>query len=74
MEVLSSDDRRPKVREKIREYVLKGVKLIWLVDPESKTVTVYSGSLRGTEFDESETLDGGEVLPGFSCVIAELLN
>jgi len=74
VEVLSSDDRRPKVREKIREYILKGVKLIWLVDPESKTVTVYSGSLRGTEFDESETLDGGEVLPGFSCVIAELLN
>jgi len=74
VEVLSSDDRRPKVREKILEYISKGVKLIWLVDPESKTVTVYSGSLRGTEFDESETLDGGEVLPGFSCVIAELLN
>lgn len=71
VEVLSPDDRRSKVREKIREYISQGVKLVWLVDPEAKTVTVYRGSLRGSEFDESEILDGGDILPGFTCPIAD---
>jgi Uma2 family endonuclease len=74
VEVLSPDDRRSKVREKIREYISKGVKLFWLVDPEAKTVTVYRGSLRGAEYDESETLDGGDILPGFTCPITDLFD
>ncbi len=72
VEVLSPDDRRAKVREKIREYLANGVKLVWLVDPESRAVTVYAGSIRGTELDSTDTLDGGDVLPGFACQVADL--
>jgi len=74
VEVLSPDDRRKKVREKIKDYVKGGVKLVWLVDPEVKTVTVYAGSLRGTELDEMETITGGEVLPEFTCKVAEFFE
>lgn len=72
VEVLSPDDRRKEVRAKIKEYLFYSVKLVWLIDPDTRTVTVYQGSLRGAEFDESDTLDGGEVLPGFSCKVADL--
>ncbi len=72
VEVLSPNDRRKDVREKIKEYVQNSVKLVWLVDPDTRTVMVYPGSLRGIELDEADTLTGGEVLPGFSCKIAEL--
>lgn len=51
-----------------------GVKLVWLVDPELRTVTVYAGSPRGTELDESETITGGDVLPEFSCKVAEFFE
>ena len=74
VEVLSPDDRRKAVRDKIKEYVKHGVKLVWLVDPDTRTVTVYQGSLRGSELDESETLTGGEVLPGFTCKVADLFG
>ena len=74
VEVLSPDDRRPRVREKIREYIRAGVALIWLVDPEARTVTVYTGSMRGTEYDDTDTLDGGTVLPGFSCPVADFFQ
>jgi Uma2 family endonuclease len=72
VEVLSPNDRRKDVREKIKEYVQNGVKLVWLADPDTRTIMVYPGSLRGIELDEADTLTGGEVLPGFSCKIAEL--
>lgn len=74
VEVLSPGDRRGDVRAKIKDYLFYGVKLVWLVDPEARTVTVYSGALRGTEYDESDTIDGGDVLPGFSCKVAELFG
>jgi Uma2 family endonuclease len=72
VEVLSPDDRRKEVREKIKDYISHGVRLVWLVDAETRTVTVYHGSLRGTELDETDTLDGGDVLPNFSCTVADL--
>jgi Uma2 family endonuclease len=71
VEVLSPGDRRGAVRDKIREYVAAGVRLVWLVDPDARTVLVYHGSLRGTEFDEADTIDGGDVLPQFSCRVAD---
>jgi Uma2 family endonuclease len=72
VEVQSPDDRRKDLRAKIKEYLFYSVPLIWLADPETRTVTVYRGSMRGTELDESDALDGGEVLPGFSCQVADL--
>ena len=74
VEVRSPDDRSKHVRQKIKDYVKNGVKLVWLVDPEVRTVTVYAGSLRGTELDESETITGGDVLPDFSCKVAEFFE
>ncbi len=62
------------MHEKIKDYVKNGVKLVWLVDPEVKTVTVYAGSLRGTELDESEMITGGDVLPDFTCKVAEFFE
>lgn len=74
VEVLSPDDRRRDVREKIRGYVGAGVPLVWLVDPDARTVTVYPGTLRGTELDEADPLDGGAVLSGFSCRVSDLFG
>ena len=74
VEVLSPDDRRKDVDEKIKDYVKNGVKLVWLVDPEVRTVTVYAGSLRGTELDETETITGGDVLPEFTCKVADFFE
>jgi Uma2 family endonuclease len=74
VEVLSPDDRKKAVREKLQDYVSSGVKLVWVVDPEIRIVTVYAGSMRGTELDENETITGGDVLPGFSCKVADFFG
>jgi len=74
VEVISPSDTRPAMRRKVREYIASGVRLVWVVDPETKTVMVYSGSMQGVEHDEADTLDGGEVLPGFTCKVADLFE
>jgi Uma2 family endonuclease len=74
VEVLSPNDKPSKVNEKVRDYLKNGVKLVWLLDPEEKKVTIYRpGS--GLEFlDESGELSGGDVLPGFSCKVADIFR
>jgi Uma2 family endonuclease len=71
VEVLSPHAKRSVVRAKIAEYIAAGVRLVWLVDPETRTVLEYRGSLRGTEYDESDTITGADVLPEFSCRVAD---
>ncbi len=66
VEVVSPNDRRKAVLQKVRQYVEFGVKLVWVADPETETITVYAGSMKGVEHHAEDTLDGGTVLPGFT--------
>lgn len=71
VEILSPDDRHPQVMRKVSEYLSRGVRLVWVADPETRTVTVHrpGGSVRVAE--ESDTLPGEDVLPGFSAAVRE---
>jgi len=49
-----------------------GTQLVWLVDPERREIRIYrqDGSL--TVLRENDSLDGENVLPGFTCPVAHL--
>jgi Uma2 family endonuclease len=65
IEVLSESNTPGEMARKCREYFEAGVRLVWLIDPATRTATVYTAPDRSTHFSEAETLDGGDVLPGF---------
>jgi Uma2 family endonuclease len=48
------------------ELFAGGAQLVWHVDPDKRTVKVYTAVYQFTELDAGQTLDGGSVLPGFS--------
>lgn len=72
VEVLSPTNRRVLIRDKMREYFERGVRMVWIVDPEDRTVTVYRSLDEARLLHESATLTGEDVLPGFACRVAEL--
>jgi Uma2 family endonuclease len=72
VEVLSKGNTKPEMARKLREYFEAGVKLVWLVDPKTKSVRVYTAVDQFVRLNEDQTLDGGDVLPGFSVPVAEL--
>jgi Uma2 family endonuclease len=72
VEILSPSDRTNRVMRTVNEYLTAGVKLVWVVDPEDKVVMVYRPGLVGKEFTEGDSLDGYDVLPGFSLPVSEL--
>jgi len=72
VEILSPGNTKGEMQRKLREYFESGVRLVWYVDPKPRTVTVYTNIEQSKTLTASDTLDGGEVLPGFELAIAQL--
>lgn len=66
VEVKSSTDTYNSMRERADYYLRHGTHMVWLVYPEKKIVEVYQPDADVQILVESDTLDGGDVLPGFT--------
>jgi Uma2 family endonuclease len=72
IEVLSRSNTRAEMRLKRQDYFSVGVRLVWEVDPEARTVAVYTAPEGPTVLAQADTLDGGAVLPGFTLPLRDL--
>lgn len=71
VEVLSPNDKPSKVTKKVNDYLKSGVKMVWVIDPEDRDVTVYRPGAALEMYGHGQHLDGGDALPGFRCAVAE---
>jgi len=74
VEVISPNDRASEVQTKVREWLNHGTKLVWIVEPASRTVNVYRADGSAALLDISAVLDGEEVLPGFTMALESLFR
>ena len=65
VEVVSPGDRADDIHDKVREYLAAGTRLVWVLWPRHRAITIYEPGGRFTELGAGDTLDGGAVLPGF---------
>lgn len=72
VEVLSPSDTSTGVQEKTLDYLEAGARLVWLIDPQARTATVVRTDGSARILREHETLEGEDVLVGFSVSLAEL--
>ena len=72
VEVLSPSNSKSDIATKIIEYFTADVRMVWVVDPDHRSVTVYRSAADATWLNEADTLDGGDILPGFTCKVADL--
>ncbi len=73
-EVKSPDDGYDELREKARFYIANGARLVWLLFPETTIVEVYRPNQPSDMLTLAQSLDGFDVLPGFSVPIQELFT
>ncbi len=72
VEVISPSDRASEVIAKAGDWLRFGCKAVWVIDPETKTVTVYSDRPRTLFLSENDTLTCEELLPGFSLPVSQV--
>jgi Uma2 family endonuclease len=72
VEVLSPDDRPGRVADKLMFYARAGIPLLWLIDPEEESLTVYRPGEPPEVHTPGDVIDAGPVLRGFRLELAEL--
>lgn len=72
VEVVSPGNTRIEIHEKVKDYFGAGTRLVWVVYPKSRAIYVYRSESEVTILKADQTLEGGEVLPGFSIHIADI--
>ncbi|HYO24780.1 MAG TPA: Uma2 family endonuclease [Lacipirellulaceae bacterium] len=72
VEVISPSNTRREIERKLGDYFTAGVAAVWLVYPRQREVVVHSSPSQSTTLRGDDTLDGGDVLPGFSVAVGKI--
>jgi Uma2 family endonuclease len=74
IEVISPSDLEEDVAAKVLDYLQAGTRLVWLIRPRTRTVTVYRSLASIRLLTEADRLEGEEVLPGFAITVREIFQ
>jgi len=74
VEVLSPSDTLGQMMERVTDQLRFGTRLVWVVDPEARNVTVYRPGKEPYVVKEGGELTGDDVLPDFRCAVAEFFT
>ena len=75
VEVVSPNDLYCELERKVDEYLRAGVRMIWVLNPDFRTVRIFKDSIeRSTQIGPNDELAGDDVLPDFRCRVAELFG
>jgi Uma2 family endonuclease len=72
VKVLSPGDTSEEIEEKVAEWLAAGARMVWVVSPKRRTVPVYRSLKEIKILTEQDELDGGNVVPGFHCRVADI--
>ncbi|MGH2516697.1 MAG: Uma2 family endonuclease, partial [Ktedonobacterales bacterium] len=74
IEVASSGDRLTEVRDKIQMWLDAGVRLVWAVFPAQRVIEVWRQGQSERALRAGDTLEGEDVVPGFSVPVREIVG
>ena len=74
IEVVSRSDSMSKIVQKAHAYLEAGTRLVWVIEPIGKTVTVYRSETDIQTLTRNDTLTGEDVIEGFSCPVIQLFE
>ena len=74
VEVVSPSDSPSYVEDKARMWIDHGVKLVWVVWPQTRSISVHRGADAPAILHDGDELTGGEVLPEFRCDVSAVFD
>ena len=73
VEVVSPGDGPGEVRDKVVDWLAAGTQMVWVIYPETRSVAVHRSKENVSALSEEDALEGSPVVPGFSCLVRELV-
>jgi Uma2 family endonuclease len=72
VEIVSPNDSADEIREKVRDYLTAGTRLVWVIYPRTQEVIVHTPDGLARTYSRNDVLGEFDVLPGFTCAVVEL--
>jgi Uma2 family endonuclease len=72
VEVRSKSDTAAEVQDKVNDYLAAGVQVVWVADPNTRTVTAYRRGQEPQVFTEADILTVEDVIPGFQMPVRDV--
>jgi Uma2 family endonuclease len=72
IEIVSPSDSAEDLDIKTKQYLQNGARQVWILYPKTQTVHIFSRGAAIVILDQDQTLEGGDVLPGFTVPVASL--
>jgi Uma2 family endonuclease len=70
-EVVSPNDTYYEVETKVKEWKEAAVRLLWVINPETRSVRAYRADGSDATLEEDDEISGEDVVPGFRCKVRE---
>jgi len=74
VEILSPSNRRGAMHAKVADYLAAGARMVWVVDPERRSITIYRTLLAPRRLESHDAIDGGDVLPGLEVPLESIFE
>ena len=74
VEVVSASDSASAVQSKVADWLGAGCRLVWVIYPDTQSVTEYRSLAEVRVLTAEQTLGAGDVLPGFECGVSEIFT
>ena len=74
VEVLSPNDRASEVQAKIRDWLDAGCQVVWIIDPQTKSVTIYKSTHDIAVLNAADILTDVHLLPDFHAAVNEIFE
>jgi Uma2 family endonuclease len=74
VEVVSPNDSASDIRDKVLEFLRAGTRQVWVIYPRSRTIDIFKPVAEPRLLNADDTLDGGDVLAGFSVPVREVFK
>ena len=74
VEIVSPSDSRRWARARAQMWLGHGAPLVWIVHPDTRTIDVYRPGAATSTLYEEDSLDGHDILPGFTCPVSTIFS
>jgi Uma2 family endonuclease len=74
VEVRSKNDTLAEMLAKVRDYLAAGVRLVWVADPQARTLTAYRRGRKPRVLKEGDTLTAADIIPGFAMAVQDVFR
>lgn len=72
VEIRSKNDSSPEVEQKVKDYLTAGVRVVWVPDPQQRTLTEYRRRKKPRVLSAKDTLTIEDIIPGFQIIVEEV--